>query len=299
MEENQLARRQFLAQGIGLAGAAVLASMPFSGFPSALPTSYTVQDVINIILKSIPGAPFSNTVDTLKSGTADQRVSGIVTTMFPTMDVLETALSLKANFIIVHEPSFYNHLDDRNWVPNNSVVNLKYDWLQKHQLCIWRFHDAWHARRPDGILYGVLKKSGWLSYNPAINNTFTIPAIALADIVSQLKSTLGISTVRIIGDPKQICSKISFFPGAAGGETHVSNVEKENPDLLVVGELQEWETAEYIRDARKFGRKTALLILGHAVSEEPGTEYLRDWLQPQVPEIKITHVPSGDPFIWI
>jgi hypothetical protein len=51
-----------------------------------------------------------------------------------------------------------------------------------------------------------------------------------------------------------------------------------------VGELNEWETSEYIRDQRASGGKTALLVLGHIVSEEPGLEWLVKWLQPQVPE---------------
>jgi hypothetical protein len=63
--------------------------------------------------------------------------------------------------------------------------------------------------------------------------------------------------------------------------------------------VQEWETAEYIRDARSLGSKISLIILGHSVSEEPGMQYLVEWLQPKLPGIKINHVSSGDPFIWV
>ena len=45
------------------------------------------------------------------------------------------------------------------------------------------------------------------------------------------------------------------MPGAASGQTQVSFIEKEKPDIMVVGELREWETAEYIRDARLLGSK--------------------------------------------
>jgi hypothetical protein len=38
------------------------------------------------------------------------------------------------------------------------------------------------------------------------------------------------------------------------------------------------------------------LVLGHIVSEEPGLEWTVQWLQPQLPGIKITHIPSGDAF---
>ena len=76
-------------------------------------------------------------------------------------------------------------------------------------------------------------------------------------------------------------------------------MEKEKPDMLIVGEVHEWETAEYIRDARMPGSKTSLIILGHSVSEEPGMQFPVEWLQPKIPGMKITHIASGDPFTWV
>ena len=89
------------------------------------------------------------------------------------------------------------------------------------------------------------------------------------------------------------------MPGASGGESHVAVVEKERPDVLVVGELREWETAEYIRDTQSLGEKTSLIVLGHSVSEEPGLQWLQEWLQPKVEGIKVKHLISGNPFTWI
>ena len=79
----------------------------------------------------------------------------------------------------------------------------------------------------------------------------------------------------------------------------ITTVESDQPDVLIVGEVSEWETAEYIRDRQALGAKTSLLILGHAVSEEPGMEYFVDWLQPKLGGVQVSHVPSRDPFTWI
>jgi hypothetical protein len=68
---------------------------------------------------------------------------------------------------------------------------------------------------------------------------------------------------------------------------------------LIVGEVSEWETAEYIRDANLLGKKIALIVLGHSVSEEPGMEWMVDWLQPKLSDVKVTHVASGNPFTWV
>jgi hypothetical protein len=63
-------------------------------------------------------------------------------------------------------------------------------------------------------------------------------------------------------------------------------------------ELNEWETSEYVRDARYLGEKISLIVTGHAVSEEPGMEWLVPVLQQKAPGIPVTHIPSGDAFLW-
>jgi len=62
----------------------------------------------------------------------------------------------------------------------------------------------------------------------------------------------------------------------------------------MVGELSEWETAEYVRDALAKGDNLSLIVLGHIASEEPGSEFMLNWLKEKVPGIKATHVPSGN-----
>ncbi len=58
------------------------------------------------------------------------------------------------------------------------------------------------------------------------------------------------------------------------------------------GEIQEWETAEYVRDAREKGQQFSLIVLGHIASEEPGSQYMVTGLKEKVPGVKVTHVPA-------
>jgi len=299
---NTPGRRKFISDTLKITGGLTLLSSPalsMAGNVLSPNKEFTIREIMDIILKEIPGAPFQQTVDTLKSGTPDQKVTGIITTMFPTVNVIKKAINLNANFIIAHEPSFYNHTDDTNWVPGNSVLKQKLELLQKNNIAIWRFHDYWHRHRPDGVGYGVLKKAGWLKYYKAGESLVVIPPATLKNITQHLKSSLGIDHVRVIGDLSQQCSRIGLIPGAAGGQMQVSFVEKEKPDVLIVGEVHEWETAEYIRDAQSLGAKTALIVLGHAVSEEPGMEYLVEWLKPKLGGLKVTNIPSNSPFTWV
>jgi putative NIF3 family GTP cyclohydrolase 1 type 2 len=257
----------------------------------------TIQQVIDLILTTIPGAPFKETVDTIKSGDGQQQVKGIVTTMFATIEVIKQAATLGANFIIAHEPTFYNHRDDTSWLENDQVFQFKNELLKKHSIVVWRFHDYWHTHRPDGVQMGVLTKLGWQNlFNLDNPRMIIVPATPLKDLINHAKKSLGIRQVRFIGDPNQMCKRIALSPGAAGGRSHIQLLQKEKPDVLIVGEISEWETAEYIRDAQSMKLSMALIVLGHAESEEPGMEWLVSWLQPKVKDIKVTHVPSHYPF---
>ncbi len=295
-------RREFVTTVAKVVGGASLLSVPgLSMGMNKTPrsSSLTVQDVINLILSSIPGAPFPKTVDTIKSGNPSQKVTGIITTMFATNKVIEQTISAGANFIIAHEPTFYNHLDDVTWLAGDEVYQNKKNLLEKNKIVVWRFHDSIHAHKPDGVLMGVLQAVGWQQYyNADKPHIIILPAITLGDIINHLKDRLGIQHLKVIGDLSQKCSRIALLPGASGGMSQIGILQKEKPDVLICGEINEWETAEYVRDLRQMGTQISLIITGHAVSEEPGLEWLVTWLQPQIPGIKITHIPSYDPFEW-
>ncbi|MEO6290737.1 MAG: Nif3-like dinuclear metal center hexameric protein [Ginsengibacter sp.] len=295
-------RRDFVTSIIKALSVAPLLTIPAHSFaldPLQPAETLTVQQVIDLILRSIPGAPFPKTVDTIKSGDSTQLVSGIVTTMFATNAVIEKAINEQANFIIAHEPTFYNHLDETDWLENDEVYKHKKDLLEKNKIVVWRFHDGIHTHKPDGVLAGVLSALEWQQYyNPNNPEMISIPATSLGTIITHVKDKLEIPHVKVIGDPSQMCTRIALVPGASGGRSQINTLQKENPDLMICGEINEWETAEYIRDLQQKGSTTSLIVTGHAVSEEPGLEWLVIWLQPQIPGIKISHIPSGDPFNW-
>jgi putative NIF3 family GTP cyclohydrolase 1 type 2 len=295
-----LSRRKFVAASLTAFAPAVFAShIKSQATINTASSVLTIGEVIETIKKAIPRSPFTSTVDTVKSGDPNKPITGIVTTMFATIPVIKQAITLKANLIIAHEPTFYNHQDETQWLEDDEVFKLKKKLLEDNNIVVWRFHDYWHATRPDGVLKGVLDKLQWSKYYDEKNPLLVIiPKISLGDAITHAKRKLGIQTLRFIGDRQQECSRILVIPGAPGGRMQISALQQFKPDLLICGELQEWETSEYIRDAIAAGEKRSLIVLGHALSEEPGMEYLVTWLQPRFPDLKISHIPSESPFTF-
>ena len=299
---DAISRRKFVYSLSAVAGTGLLLNTPLLGSATSFKkdASYTVGQIMDLFIKTVPGGRKKDTVDTLKSGNADIVVTGIVTTMFATIDVIRKAIAVGANFIIAHEPTFYNHIDATDWLKDDDVYQYKAGLLKQHNIAVWRNHDYIHTIVPDGVTEGVLTRLDWKRYaDPKIPEIITLPSTNAGAAISHVKTKLNIEKVRFIGDPAQPCTRVLFLPGAAGGRDQIQSAHKFKPDLLLCGEVSEWETAEYIRDARAKGDQISLAILGHIASEEPGAEFMLNWLKVNVPGVKAVHIPSGNSYTFI
>jgi hypothetical protein len=107
-------------------------------------------------------------------------------------------------------------------------------------LVIWRFHDYWH--QPGGIMIGVLRGLGWSSYADADSPYFcTLQPTTLEDLVAHLKSSLGIRSVHLLGQPSMICQRMVLAVGAPGGRMHIDALGRMDVDVAVCGEINEWD----------------------------------------------------------
>ncbi len=217
-----------------------------------------------------------------------------------TAPVIQKAIDLEANFIITHEPTFYNHLDETDWLSEDPVYTFKKKLLNDHEITVWRFHDYWHTIKPDGILQGITELLEWQSYQNEPNSVyFNLPENSLSGLAKNLKQVMGLKRPFIVGNPQMRCSKIALLPGSWGGRYHIEAFMNSDIDTLIVGEINEWETNEYVRDAVFAGLNKGLIIMGHAISEEPGMKYLTQWIKPLVGSIPVHHVPAGDALIAV
>jgi putative NIF3 family GTP cyclohydrolase 1 type 2 len=261
-------------------------------------TDNTASFIIETIIKQTGSEPVPNTVDVIKAGDPQSSVTGIVTTMFATMDVLKRAVDLKCNLIIAHEPVFYNHRDETKQFQNDQVFVEKKKYIDDHKLVIWRFHDYIHRIKPDAVNYGMTLKLGWQKYVTGDNsNRYTLPETTLKEVLQSLKKIFPKNAFNVIGDPEMKLTKVIFSAGAPGSSTHFTMLEDNSVELVIAGEVPQWETYEYTRDAVSQGRKKAIIFLGHVTSEEPGMEYCAQWLKGFIKNIPVQFVESG-PSYW-
>jgi putative NIF3 family GTP cyclohydrolase 1 type 2 len=260
-------------------------------------TRPTARDVVALIQKQV-GVPWrTETVDTFKAGSPDTPVTGIATTFMATMDVLERAAASGKNLIITHEPVFYNHLDQTKDFKGDAVLADKQAFIEKHGLIIWRFHDHWHMRKPDGILVGVTASLGWQKFRRSERPPlYVVPETTVERMAADVRDRLKIRTLRVVGDPRLKVTKAGIAAGASGPEMHLAMLRRDDVEVLLIGEVPEWETISYVRDAAAQGKHKALILMGHVPSEEPGMDECASWLKTFVKDVPVEFIPAGEPF---
>lgn len=239
----------------------------------------TPEEVVSLIKKNVTCDWAIQTVDNFKTGDPNSDLKGITVCMFADMQTLKTAVEKGCNFIITHEPVFYNHLDETASFVNDPVYQAKAKYIKDNNLVIFRFHDHIHMTKPDGISVGMIDKLGLKDYS--VNGSLTHFKIAektVSEYAKELKKIFDLESIRCIGNPEMKFTKITFMAGAPGGQRHIQMLQNPDVELVIAGEAPEWETYLYTNDAVALGKNKAVVFLGHIKSEEAGMEYCAKWL---------------------
>jgi len=262
-------------------------------------------------MKNKLGAPhMEQTVDNVICGDPAQELTGIAVTFMATAEVIRKAAAAGVNLILTHEPTFYNHRDDERQLEGITAFAAKKQLLAESGVCVARVHDGMHAVTPDLIYAGMEKELGWARYackdHPKV---YTLPARSLRTLAGELKAALAVDTVRIVGNADIECSRVGFLVGAyslgsfeEGREADSIRMMQElSLDVLVCGELIEWTTCAYVRDAAALGENRALAIVGHNRSEEAGMKHFADYIKPLLDShsLQVLFIEAGDPFTYL
>ena len=281
-----LSRRQFaLTAGAGLAAA---------NSARAQKGQLTAGEVVDRIKKNL-GIPWNNSTyrDTFKIGGPDSPVAGIATSFGGNLRVLRLALKAGLNMIIVHEPTFWSDADRLDLVKNDPLYKVKLDYAERNHVVVWRIHDHWHARKPDGISTGWNHGMGWEQYQvDGSLRDFKIPETTLGDLAKFVAQKLETRSVRVIGDPAVRVSRVS-----RGGHNLAQNMEAlPKVDCLIVSETREYDSFEYVRDTVLSGAQKGAIFISHASGEDLGMEEFARWLKTFVAEVPVRFVPTTDEF---
>lgn len=285
----------------------------------------TVQEMIDRI-KEKTGAQISEdkTCDQLMMGNPDMEIKKIGCTFMATVDVIREAAAQGINFIITHEPTWFNGIDRTEWAVEDPVYLEKKKLIEEKRIAIWRFHDHMHMGYADEIYMGFEKEFGWKDYRVEIKDVerygeedpsraefwkhfgavYQIPKTTLKGLAAFFKERAGMDVIQIVGNPDMEVERVSVLVGGGSlglGREEVPMIQmfRENVDVAVCGDITEWTLSAYVRDAAMMGMRKGMLVLGHERSEEWGMKYLPEWLETVADGIPAVFLDAGEPFSYL
>jgi hypothetical protein len=261
---------------------------------------------LGVDMNGVPITPEASR-DQYLFGDCKQAATGIATTCFASVNVIEEAVKKNCNLIICHEALFYNHGDKTDWLKNNKVFQLKKALLEKHGIVVWRCHDYIHAgtlmegKAADGIFFPIARQFGWLDF---IKGSYThpfffeLPGIAVSEIADLLMDGLGIDGLRIIGDTRQKVKCCLLGYHILGNDNSLTNyLDIQKIDALIAMETVDYTTLEYVRDAACLGIPKTIFSVGHFNLEEIGMKWMVNHLDSIFgSEIKSLFIASGNSY---
>ena len=283
---SNLSRRQFaLVASAGLVGGSLA---------QAAQGKLRAGEVVDRIKKNL-GIPWNDSTyrDTFKIGGPDSVVTGIATSFGGNLRVLQLAHKAGLNMAIVHEPTFYSDGDRVDLVKDDALYRMKLEWANHNNIVVWRIHDHWHARKPDGISTGWNKGMEWEQYQiDGSLREFKIPETTLGELAKYVARKLETKSVRVIGDPAAKVSRVS-----RGGHGIAQNMEAlAKFDCIIVSEAREYDSFEYARDAVLSNPQKGAIFISHTSGEDFGMDEFARWLKGFVSEVPVRFIPTTDEF---
>jgi len=255
----------------------------------------TAKEVLDLIKANL-GSPWNESTyrDVFHAGDPNVEVKGIATSFMSTLDMLQRAHAAGMNLVVTHETTFWNDRDDTKDITGDAVYRFKTDFCAKNRMAVLRLHDHAHSHRPDFIMTGLLRALGWSARHPQNERIFTFPTTTLGELAADIQRRTGSKALRVVGDPKARVSTGTAGMGYSAGRF------SPDVDVVVHGENPEtgnaYDLTEYALDAAFLGMNKGEIILGHAISEEPGMEDVANWLRTFIKDVPVRFIPSGEPY---
>lgn len=247
---------------------------------------------VNDYLRSLAGEweyP-DDTVDTFKAGGPDTVVTGIAVAWLPFTWALEEALQLGCSLFVTHEPTFYDHHDNRAEIFELDVASQRKHLLEQSGLAVLRCHDLWDRHPGSGITdaWGAFLGLSDIADADEYARLYRVTPTTAAEFASQVASSTagsGQPGVQLIGNRDAQVRTVCIGTGAIS--PYFELVNRFDPDLVVCSDdgIDYWRDGAYAVDGGP-----PIVVVHHGVTEEPGVSKLAAQLRSAFPALPVHHI---------
>jgi putative NIF3 family GTP cyclohydrolase 1 type 2 len=251
-------------------------------------------------------------VDKIIVGNPDTVIDKIGTAWMPYWNTLKDARKKGVNTMVVHEPTFYTHLDleavrgDYLSAPLRAKeeylkqVAVKQKWIEDNQMVIIRCHDVLDKIKGYGIPFALGRGLGFqdedIIRSKMYYNVYQIKAKKAKEVAKAIAERLkgvGQPGIAFYGDENYEVKTIGLGTGCISNPINFMEME---PDLQIAidDSINTWTQTAFSADTGK-----PLIVINHGTSEEYGMKELSHQLKLSLPQYETIHFNQGCSYKWI
>jgi len=254
-----------------------------------------VQEVLDHFLSRADWVKRDTTVDRVIAGDSEADVDRCLVTWMPSFEAARQTAARGARLLVGHEPTFYNHRDDR--VREDALAEEKRAFIEQHGLVVVRIHDSWDRWPKIGIPWAW---ADFLGLGPApaqIDHTkyqhaYDITPVPLGEFARQVAArcaAIGEPFVQLTGDLDRTVSRIGIGTGCC---CDIGVSRRMGCDCSIVCDDGScyWAGIQWAADAGH-----AVIRVNHGTSEEPGMVTLTRYINENL-GLRAELLPHGSTF---
>jgi putative NIF3 family GTP cyclohydrolase 1 type 2 len=251
-------------------------------------------------------------VDRIIVGRPETLVNGIAMVWMPTWTALREAVTLGANVVIAHEPTFFTHHDLDGFNPAFADVpprarmaleaarDAKRRWIEANGLVVIRCHDVLDAM-PGGVVDTLLARLGfsaadvanaWQRYR-VVRIDPVVTARELAQRLANAFRALCQPGVAFYGDETRPVSTLGLGTGYGCEPWRFVELGAEM-GVTIDDRIKTWTEGEWADDSG-----FPLAVINHGTSEEWGVRRLAEIVQERWRDVPVRLIPQGCGYRWI
>ena len=236
----------------------------------------TPQELNDSLCALLPTLDRAHTVDRVIAGNPDQEICGVAVCWMPCSKALIEAKELGANVVVTHEPTFYDHFEQRKETVHPRLAEakiVKERLINDLGLTVIRCHDVWDAIDEVGIPFEWAKFLGLRQVHKIAQymHLYKVEkqqAVEFVHKVASKTASLGQSTVGFYGDSERMIEVVGIGTGCYSDALQLFDL---GADLAIsVDDItRSWIVGEYAQDTGN-----PVIVVNHGVSESCAMEAL-------------------------
>ena len=229
-------------------------------------------------------------------GRSDKEVHTIALALDATSEVIAQAKSYGADLLLTHHPLLFSGIKK---ITDSDYLGKRILDLIGSDLCCYAMHTNFDVLGMADAAADMLHLSDREVLEITYEDDISVEGIGrvgallepvkLSELAGKVAEVFEIEHVRYYGDPDQLMVTCAILPGS--GKSEIDLAVKAGADVYITGDISHHDGIDAVE------KGIAVIDAGHYGIEKIFIPYMKEYLEREVPEIRIVSCDAGAPFM--